>query len=431
MSNNHSLYLTLKESESVLHRFNEPAITYKEGKLSTAAKTRGLKIRTELESGYLEDFIDKCKQPNLKINLTKDQIDLINNMVDSITSEVGRALVGLTVLQMTLKSIEPEQSIRLHKGSSSSGSFSWEEGIPMRVLDKNFITPVLRKYGLIKLNADGFMMTRSLAENYPYSGLYKAAIRGARKEWIEITNLIEDQKLNATEGLKQLVSSLLSRSDAFNSLSKKTLENLRSFIPVNNSKSISDLIKRFVKESEYSARIFEVSIHSFFQAIEELKQLPGYLKPLSQMRSANKKHGNIGDIEISASKNGLSIIEAWDAKFGKTYLRDELEELSDKLESHSETELVGFITDETPNLGKEIEKRVKELEDVFNLSINILSFDDWVSFQLEKYAVDKEDLAKRWITCFTESLCQKRRSIAPIDEPTFDWVQSLNLLLSE
>ena len=87
MSNNHSLYLTLKESESVLHRFNEPAITYKEGKLSTAAKTRGLKIRTELESGYLEDFIDKCKQPNLKINLTKDQIDLINNMVDSITSE--------------------------------------------------------------------------------------------------------------------------------------------------------------------------------------------------------------------------------------------------------------------------------------------------------------------------------------------------------
>ena len=110
------------------------------------------------------------------------------------------------------------------------------------------------------------------------------------------------------------------------------------------------------------------------------------------MRSANKKHGNIGDIEISASKNGLSIIEAWDAKFGKTYLRDELEELSDKLESHSETELVGFITDETPNLGKEIEKRVKELEDVFNLSINILSFDDWVSFQLEKYASVLESL---------------------------------------
>ncbi len=37
------------------------------------------------------------------------------------------------------------------------------------------------------------------------------------------------------------------------------------------------------------------------------------------MRSANKKHGNIGDLEVLEKSN---IIEAWDAKYGKAYLRD-------------------------------------------------------------------------------------------------------------
>lgn len=430
MPENNSPYLVIKENESTLHRVNEPAVTYKEGKLSKDAKARNLKIRESLDNGYLEDIINICKQPDLKIELEGDHINLINKMVDSITSEVGRAVVGLTVLQMTLKSIEPEQSIRLHKGSSSSGSFSWEEGVPMRVLDKNFITPTLRKYGLLKLNADGFMMTRSLAENYPYSGLYKAAIRGARQEWIELTNLIEDKKLNAKEGLKQIISSLVSRSDEFNALAETTLQNLNEFLTKSDFTSTLTLIKKFINESEYSARIFEVSIHSFFQAMDDLKQLSGYLKPMSQMRSANKKHGNIGDIEITASQNTLSIIEAWDAKFGKTYLRDELEELSDKLELHSETEVVGFITDEQPNMGDEIAKRIKELEDVFGLPVHILSFDDWVQYQLEQYPVVKEEFAKSWLTCLTESLCQKRRDIAPIDEPTFEWVKKLNSLLN-
>lgn len=34
-------------------------------------------------------------------------------------------------------------------------------------------------------------MTRSLAENYPYSPVYKANIRGARLEWLSIVEAIE------------------------------------------------------------------------------------------------------------------------------------------------------------------------------------------------------------------------------------------------
>ena len=58
----------------------------------------------------------------------------------------------------------------------------------MRSIDTEYITPVLREEGLVKLNSFGFMMTRTLAENYPYTKVYKAAMRGARAEWIAIVD---------------------------------------------------------------------------------------------------------------------------------------------------------------------------------------------------------------------------------------------------
>ena len=62
------------------------------------------------------------------------------------------------------------------------------------------------------------------------------------------------------------------------------------------AKQIVAFLKSFVDNSPYSARLFEIALHSLFQALEDQMVLDGYLKPLCQMRSANKKHGNIGDI---------------------------------------------------------------------------------------------------------------------------------------
>lgn len=426
-------YLIVEPDKSTLHRVGEDPVVYEEGRLTDEAKARYLSIRKELENGYLENIIKECSQPDIEIeSLSDEHMKVIDNLVNSITSEVGRAIVGLSVLQLTLKSIEPNQSIRLHKGSSNSNAFSWREGIPMRVLDKNFITPVFRKYGLLKLNAYGIMMTRSLAENYPYSGLYKAAIRGAKTEWVDLTNFVEDGKVDATDALKHIISSLLNKSDEFQKLSDATLDSMSNFlISGADYESILSLIEEFVDSSEYSARIFEVSIHAFFQALDEFKVLGGYLKPLSQMRSANKKHGNIGDIEIAAEKNSMSILESWDAKYGKSYMRDELEELSDKLELHVETELAGFVTNQAPDLREEISNRTIEIEEIFNVKIEILSFKDWVNYQTERFDIDRDELGHTWLQCFTESLCQKRRAIAPIDEHTFEWVSGLKTLIEK
>jgi hypothetical protein len=350
-----------------------------------------------------------------------------------VTSEVGRALIGLTILQLVVKSIVPEQSIRLHKAGKSIGTnFSWKEGLPMRSLDKSFITPVLRKHGLLRLNADGFMMTRTLAENYPYSEVYKAAMRGGRNEWLKIVELVETKKLDPKSALKELIALLMNKSEAFEKLSSETLAILKKKIGKSvGSKKIIPFIKEYVRTSAYSARVFEVAIHSLLQAVEDEGVIAGELIPLSQMRSANKKHGNVGDVEIGESRQSKQIIESWDAKYGKPYLRDELEELHEKLQEHPETTLAGFVTDGKPDLKKEIVDRAEEISSIHDVKIKILSFDEWIHEQTSLYALDEDDLCRSWILALAETICQKRRDRAPIDEPCDDWVKHFGTMLNQ
>ncbi|MEI6415090.1 MAG: hypothetical protein WCP34_12635 [Pseudomonadota bacterium] len=77
------------------------------------------------------------------------------------------------------------------------------------------------------------------------------------------------------------------------------------------------------------------------------------LKPLSQMRFANKKHGNIGDIELI--ENG-DIVASWDAKYGKSYLREEVEEVCEKISGHDNIQVVGFVTNVAIQRTEELEK---------------------------------------------------------------------------
>lgn len=401
-----------------------------------AAKARYQKISEALAGDYLVDQIARCKDRPETLNLNQlsdEHKTLVDGVVNSVTSEVGRALIGLTVLQSCVKAIAPAQSIRLHKGGSSSKDFSWQEGISMRSLDKNFITPVLRSEGLLKLNKDGFMMTRTLAENYPYSKVYKAYIKGARLEWAAIVEGLEDRTIAPELMLHYLLSKLLNNAADFNDLAERMIKKLNQALVVGKLKSASTIlgvIDRHINESNYAARIMEIAMHSLMQAQHETGVLgDAMLKPLSQMRSANKKHGNVGDIEIL---EGASIVEAWDAKFGKTYLRDELEEISDKLEAHPDVHLAGFVTSAPPERLDELEARRLEIEEVYGISLEIMTLQEWVGEQFkraEKEGVEESPLATHWITAYVESLAQRRPEIAPIDEPCFQWLESLEPII--
>lgn len=414
-------HLDVYENRYELHQDNGTTVYY-QGFQNKAAQQRYTLINQELKKGYLDKIIASVPTKDFS-ELSAENQSLLRNMVDGITSEVGRALVGLTCLQLTIKSIAPEQSIRLHKGSTTKGKFSWVDGISMRSLDKNFNTPFLRKYGLLNVNRDGVFMTRSLAENYPYSMLYKAEMRGPFEQWIAIVDAIENKTLPAELGLCYLIAILQNRSDNF----KKHADEACSLIKKHEGKAFSDikdLLTSFFNATDYSARAFEVTMHAFFQAMDELHFLgDADVVPMSQMRSANKKHGNVGDIELA--ENGV-IIESWDAKYGKPYLRDELEELRDKLLTHPDVKIAGFVCDGLVDLRKDIKNRKRELEFETGIEIHLFSFDEWVSFEIEHLDDTQRDLlAYKWLIAVVESFAQKRLKIAPIDEPCDQWINDL------
>jgi hypothetical protein len=413
---------------SVLVQADGQTQEFKEGMPTPQAQARLERIRSAFEKGFLVKIVEECRKNPAAAGegIDPSMLQTLTRLVDSVTSEVGRGLVGLTVLQLAIKSIAPDQSIRLHKGGGRGESFSWADGIPMRVLDNTYNTPVLRQFDLIKLNADGVFMTRSLAENYPYSKLYKAALRGARAEWLDIVDLIEKKQLDPLLGLKQMISMLFNRSDGFKTAAANALAATKKAVA--HIASLDDgirFIKGFVHSSAYSARVFEIAMHALFQVLEDAGAFGGFLKPLSQMRSANKKHGNIGDIEITATKRAMDILESWDAKYGKPYLRDELDELNEKLSAHPETEIAGFVVDGEPNFKDEIAARKAEVEEIHGVRIFIMSFDGWVRDQAKRVRTSGKDIAVSWIIAFAESLCQARRDRAPIDEPSDAWVNEL------
>lgn len=404
-----------------LHQ-NDTVTTYYEGFQNAATQQRYEKINVELADGYLYKIMEKLPDVDFE-ELSEENKALLKRLVNGITSEVGRALVGVAFLQLTIKSITPDQSIRLHKGTTRRGSFSWVDGISMRTIDSTYSTPFLREQGLLNVNKFGVFMTRSLAENYPYSKLYKAEMRGPFSEWIDIVDAIEDERMPALLGLYYLMALLKNKSDAFNSMADEAVKLAKDYKDKSFGK-ISSLMKSFFNDTAYSARAFEIVIHGFMQAMSESNMIGDLdLVPMSQMRSANKKHGNIGDIEL---KYGRVIVESWDAKYGKTYLRDELEELRDKILTSPGVKVAGFIVDSAVDRRRDIIERADEISVETGVDIQLLSFDEWIQYQTQRIAASQVDkIAERWLIAVVESFAQRRPEIAPIDEPCEDWVKDL------
>lgn len=424
-------YLKVYKNRSVLVDEDGLETVFLEGRMSSKAQTRYEKIISSLESGYFTTMIERAAVFDLTtLELEAEHVKIISEMVESVTSERGRAIVGLAVLQLCIKAIEPSQSIRLHKGSARGRSFSWKEGLPMRVIDSRYITPTLRTQNLLRVNRDGIMMTRSFAENYPYSHLYKALIRGARQQWMQLVEFLEAGHLNPEQGLIYILAKLIDRRENIEELSNNCVTLAKTFAAKANSEQVVHLLMAHLNNSTQSARLFEVLVHSFNQVIEDRKLLPGRLKPLTQMRSANLKHGNVGDIEIISHLDERVVLEAWDTKYGITYLLNELTELQDKLTRNSSVSLVGFITNEPPDMRSEVIQEMRELEEEHDVEVEVLDLESYLNECEERFGVPIESLTSDWLVAYAESLGQKRRDRAPIDEPVAAWLTSLIELLT-
>lgn len=419
------IHLDVYSDRSELH-LADHVMVYKEGFQNAETQRRYELINSALSDGFLDRKIEHLEDETFE-GLSDENKALLRDLVEGITSEVGRALVGVAFLQLAIKAIVPEQSIRLHKGTTRRGSFSWVDGISMRTIDSSYITPFLRQYGLLNVNKYGVFMTRSLAENYPYSKLYKAEMRGPFNEWINIVDALENNSMPAELGLSYLLALLKNRSDSFQDKADQAVSLVANHKD-DTFEQIERVLIRFFNETGYSARAFEVVMHSFMQALQELHLLGDYLLvPMSQMRSANKKHGNIGDVELI---DGRVIVESWDAKYGKPYLRDELEELDDKILASPGVKIAGFVVDRDPDRRSEIVNRAEEIASVSGVNIKILSFEEWIKWQTGRLLPSQLNaVGYHWLLAVVESFGQKRLEIAPIDEPCEAWINDLISIL--
>jgi hypothetical protein len=229
-----------------------------------------------------------------------------------------------------------------------------------------------------------------------------------------------------------MLGMLWNRSNEFGEASHQCLTALRkSLSSFEDHHQIRDFIIGFVKSSRHSARLFEIALHSFFQVLEsEGIFSPFAVKPLGQMRSANKKHGNVGDVEIidmkSVEAGEIKVIEAWDAKFGKPNLQEEIKEITEKMQKHPEIRRVGFVV--SVDRG-EIEKYQPTL--VNGVEVEILVFEELIKEYEKKSTIKSLELSRNWLVAFVETLCQQRRDVAPVDEPTLGWVKEISEMLTK
>ena len=421
-------YLKVTEDTSELVYDDGSTTAFKEGKPNQAAIARLANIKAGFASGFLAKSLEESKKFKAPGGLTKEIIKSCDELVDGVSQELGRALMGISILQMAIKTIEPGQSIRLHKGGS--GDFSWVDGISMRTLDSSFLIPFLRANSLLSINSYGVFMTRGLAENYPYSKVYKAALRGPKKSWLEVVEFLEGYPSNSKDLLLYAISKLSARSSKFDEIVIETQRSLQVWSKSKPSmKSTQSLVEKFLINAPNAARLLEICIHSFIYTLGENYFNELHLKPMTQMRSANKKAKNIGDIELSEDETGNLIIESWDAKFGTHYYLDELDFLLEKLTAHPECKRAGFITDQSFKPDRETKDKIEYIREAFGVEVQILGLADWIKYAMDEAGAKPDAIAMDWVSNIHSYLALKLKEQAPIDEPTDRWLNALSDVL--
>ncbi|MBD2724757.1 DNA cytosine methyltransferase [Nostoc sp. FACHB-892] len=101
-----------------------------------------------------------------------------------------------------------------------------------------------------------------------------------------------------------------------------------------------------------------------------------------------------------------------------------------EMEIHPAVKKAGFVTSLEAERIDELVPRCHEIEEIFGISLEILTFEEWVELQFSRTLTEEvateQELASAWLIAYTESLAQQRREIAPIDEPCYQWLLKLN-----
>lgn len=103
---NYEIHLDVYLDRQELH-MNNVVKTYYEGIQSVEAKKRYLKIKRTLSTDFLQKKLDELDSVDLS-DLSDENKKLLEALVNGVTSEKGRGLLGVAFLQLVIKTITPE-----------------------------------------------------------------------------------------------------------------------------------------------------------------------------------------------------------------------------------------------------------------------------------------------------------------------------------
>ena len=125
---------------------------------------------------------------------------------------------------------------------------------------------------------------------------------------------------------------------------------------------------------------------------------------------------------------------AIDAKFGKKYLREEIEEIFEKFAHHHAIQDVIFLTDEPALINAEIIERISEIEEMTGVLIEIIDLDSWLKTLIDELieaGIPVADFNQNWLRHYCEYFGQRDRMMAPIDEPCEAWIDELTKIIDD
>lgn len=108
MADRNEKHLDVYEDRYELHQ-NGETIVYYQGVQDQATQRRYALINQTLAEGYLERKFSAVQTADFS-GLSERNKALLRNMVDGITSEVGRALVGLAFCSLPSRALRPSRA---------------------------------------------------------------------------------------------------------------------------------------------------------------------------------------------------------------------------------------------------------------------------------------------------------------------------------
>ena len=234
-------------------------------------------------------------------NIPTEALVFLKKITDNLDRSKGVYTVLVTL--MIHKLLKPEQDIRYFQDKM-------KKGFSARTIDTKYITPTLKKLGLLSMAESGWL-TRSLEQPYPYTRDYKGEISGSgmKEAFLEIIDAFQKDN-SITENLLRLI---LNSAILFKKTNHIKIKKMSGNDEVLIS-TIADVLERHFTEKYDTHGGSKLPVLAFYAIYKLLiKEIGRYRKcelmPLGSHTASDKTSGNAGDIQIIKDGNVFEAVE--------------------------------------------------------------------------------------------------------------------------